>query len=252
MLIKFFIPIIVSLLLFVSCNKITDSDKVEITKDTLVQYFEYTLNDSEVKFVEDDLVTFNPDKGTTVYSNDSINFLYFSDIFITVEHRSTNSSFYDNYEIGFRVRLNLNQMDWKHKINDHIAPILKPGVFESLFLPGNMNYTVQGCEDSITNINSVAINFPFYGSNDKSYYTEYPGCLSEGEENYYKQNTSFFQIDIAEKYHHKKFGDCIILSGVFQVILYNAPNSAWEEKLILKNGRFKILVTDNNWRYPIE
>lgn len=232
-------------LILVSCNKSEDKDNN--SADTLKQYLEYTVNDSLVRLTENDTITFYPGFTTTTKGNDTSDFIYSSDLEVAVEHNMGSYSIFRHNTFSFVIRLPHNQMDWTHKTNNNYDPILDRGVFESLFQTGEMNYLPQHCYDSILNILNVGISFPFYYDFNKSFIS-YSGCLSEFEENMYKQDNSYFRINSIKKYQHKKFGDCILLEGEFKVILYYAAGAPWMEKLNINNGRFKFLVTNNHWQ----
>jgi hypothetical protein len=231
--------VLFALFVLLSCNKSEDD------ADTLVQYLEYTINDSLVRLNENDTITFHPEFITAVKGNNPIDFIYYYDICVSVQHYNGYHYVNKHNNFTFVVKLPYNQMDWNHKTGGQSDPILDQGVFESLFQTGEVDYLPQDCYDSIADIPNIGIMFPFYYDFDRSFIS-YSGCLSESEQNMYKQDSSFFRINKISDYRHKKFGVCKILEGEFEVILYYAPGAPWEERLTIRNGRFKFIVANKN------
>jgi hypothetical protein len=222
-----------------SCNKSEDD------ADTLVQYLEYTINDSLVRLNENDTITFHPGFTTMIKGNNPIDFIYYYNIGVSVQHFNGYHFINKHNNFTFVVKLPYNQMDWNHKTGGKSRPILHQGVFESLFQTGEVDYLPQNCDDSIADIPHMEIMFPFYYDFNRSF-KSCSGCLGEYEQNMYKQDSSYFRINKISNYRHKKFGVCKILEGEFEVILYYAPSAPWEERLIIRNGRFKFIVSNKN------
>jgi hypothetical protein len=230
------ISLFVLVVLF-SCKKSENQD------DTLVQYLEYTINDSLVRLSENETITFNTWSTTMTQGNNPIDFIYYYEIGVSVQHHNGYHYVNKHNNFTFIVKLPYNQMDWTNVSGGQFYPILDQGVFESLFQTGEMDYLPQHCYDSIEDKPNIGIMFPFYYDFDRSFIS-YPDCSSASEQNLYKQDSSYFRINKIRDYRHKKFGKCKILEGEFEVILYYAPSAPWEERLTIKNGSFRFIVSN--------
>ena len=125
---------------------------------------------------------------------------------------------------------------------------LKQTAFDSLFKKGDVIFADQDCIDSINRNLSVGIFFPFYYG--YAAYTTYQiHCIDYDVSKYYKRDNSYFRIDSVSKYKHIKFGDCTLLIGEFSTKLYSQLGDyEFKDSIVLNNGKFKILLTDNYWR----
>jgi hypothetical protein len=230
-----------------SCGKLDDMFSNNNRQDTLTQYLEYTINGQPVRLMANDTITFLPGFTTLRRGNDTTDFIYTADMTVSVEHRMENQSIFRHNSFSFILRPAYNQLDWLNEMESYYTPILNQRLFDSMFLTGQMDYLAQNCYDSIPEKAHIEISFPFYYDFYKSYKSS-SGCVGEYEQNYCRQDSSYFRIIRSRKYQHKQFGACTLLEGEFAVTLYYAAGAPWMEKLTIRNGKYRFVVTNNRWR----
>lgn len=222
------------------CERDNEQDNFNTNEtDTLKQYLKFTLQDSTYELFESDSVTFNITKGYSFPTTDTNNCIVriFSDVMIA--HNNSIGTSYEHYTFTFFFRLSKSIIE-----NSKSIP---PSIIDSIFQEDSLDYLTINCPSSITTSPKVGFK---HSKPNRDYLSYYPYC-SFGTI-YEQDDSSFFNLKLVQPYNHVSFGECVLLKGTFRVKTYYTDHTAtpaepYSETYIIKNGSFKLLITDDAW-----
>jgi hypothetical protein len=239
---KYLILFFVIGLLLLSCNKNHEPDIPINDIDTLRQYFEFSINDTTIKFIENDSISFNTYWSFESKDSDT-NYVFHIGSRIQITNNLEKHSNFDYYYIGFYSKISSSQTNLPTLYNQN-TKLLKPGVFDSLFFTGQPNYLKQNCFDSISNNLYVGMIFPSFMKYHNNYLTHFHGCDKFINIDFYNNNNSYFIIEDIQNYYHKNYGESLLLTGIFRANLYPDPVPLNSNYLKFDDGKFKILISE--------
>ena len=231
-------------LILVSCKN-QSPDTPEIAKDTLVQYFQYKLDNTVHTITEKENTRFTPSIRLDSIATDTSELLYTLKNFVNDYDRSSNQS--ELWGISLSMRIYSSQLNSKLSRDGIFCPNLKTGVLKSLLSPGRLPIIEKVCTDSITYLPIVEIVFKSIGT-EMFFLSPGGDCSDSFMNTIYNQDSSFFKIEQALEYTHKVYGKGMLIKGSFRVNLFLAPLYSWGQKLSVSEGKFNLLLTDNCWQ----
>lgn len=245
---KYIILIFVVGLSLLSSCKNDDPDEEKNEADTLRQFIEFSINDTIIKLIENDSIAFSPHWSFESKDSDTNNYVFRVGSSIQIEYNQRNHTRFNNYDILFYSKIRSSQTYIPSNV--YLTKFLKPGVLDSLFFPNKIDYLKQGCFDSISNDLFIGMIFPSFEKYQKNYLTHYHGCDKIENTSFYNQNNSTFNIEEVQSYYHKKYGECLLLTGNFRANLYPDPVPIDSNFIQIENGKFKILISEPDTVYP--
>ena len=230
-----------------SCRK----EETENDNDTLKQYVEFTLNGKTFEFIENDSISFRPSWAFNTSDSDT-NYLFYISSNIEIIHNRSNYTNVSSFRIVFYSKISDSQTQFAQ--NEVSEKLLKPGVFNSLFFPSQIEYLKQNCIDSINNGLFVGLIFPSFEESQQDYITFFNGCDEMGNDIYNSPVNSYFNIEEVNSYDNIRYGESLLLTGTFKANLHSYPNTEESTFLEFENGKFSILVSDpsNVFHYEID
>lgn len=224
-------------LFLLSCRK----EETENDTNTLKQFIEFSINGETIKFIENDSISFIPSWAFKTDDTDT-NYLFYISSTIQIEHNKGNYSNYSNHSLVFYSKIHSNQTQISS--DAFSEKLLKPGVFNSLFFPDQIDYLKQNCYDSISNGLFVTLVFRSFEGYEKNYISFFNGCDEIEEDVYNNHDNSYFNIDEVQSLDHKNYGESLLLTGTFGANLFADPITEESNLLKCENGKFRILISD--------